>query len=153
MKKFFSILAIASVALFASSCNNDENGDPVGPVDPRERYIGTWNYLMVGSLQFIYDGEVVDRESLNETGTVVISKSGTQNLLIFGDVYTVNGDRVTATIPFSDTGDGFSMVGTETISGTLTPSLIAMTSTITGSWSGGGMAGNLSGTATVTLTR
>ncbi len=146
MKKLtlFSILAIA---LLVCGCNK-------GETDPRDAYTGTWQLTNIGSITGYYNGEAIFTQPHNQTGSVVISKSGQSGLNISGTTFFLNDNRLTADPESINTsGDGIQMVGTAVYSGQASDNLIVITTTITGSWSGQGASGNMSGSATWTLTR
>ena len=90
------------------------------------------------------------------SGTMSITKSGENDLIIDGVKFTVNGNNLTApTQSLTDASDGFNYVATITTdNGTLAPNVITINNSITGTWNNSdGDTGNLSGTLTTILTK
>ena len=149
MKKTLKLFALLTVfvGLLATGCSKEET-------DPRDQYVGTWQSTQTGSLIMYYDGQPIVTMPINETSSIVISKSGQNNLNIGGQIFTLNGNQLTASPESMNiTEDGMNLVGTAIYSGQASPNLIVINSTITGSWSGAGAAGNMSGSTTWTLTK
>ncbi|MGI6479648.1 MAG: hypothetical protein ACOX0M_09440 [Salinivirgaceae bacterium] len=125
-------------------------------VDKRDQYVGTWNYTQTGSMTLYHNGEAVYTVPMDGSGTMSITKSGENDLIIDGVKFTVNGNNLTApTQSLTDASDGFNYVATITTdNGTLAPNVITINNSITGTWNNSdGDTGNLSGTLTTILTK
>jgi len=152
MKKtvlFFSVFLF--LGFMFSSCGEEPQADP------RDQYVGTWSMVAVGSASLYYDGQVIGTMPYDEKeDNVKITKSGSNELDIDGMIYTLSGSKLTAPTlseTENDAETGISIVGTQTFSGNASLGLIVINSNITGSWSGQGMSGVLSGKATYTFTK
>jgi hypothetical protein len=130
-----------------SSCKKDN-------ADPRDQYVGTWQNKETGSVTVYYAGESVT-VPIDETGTANISKSGENDLMLDGKLFTLNGNNLTSNPEsVTQTANGVNMVGTATYSGQLGSNIITINSSITGTWlDSNGKTGNLSGTVVNTLTK
>lgn len=152
MKKalnFIVVLLIMSVGL--TSCSKDDDAIH----DNRDQYVGHWDYSQRGSLTLFYAGQSIGTVPIDENGTTNITKTGENGLKIGSKVFYLNGNRLTSDPDsFSETADGFNMVGTAVYSGTVSADIITINMEITGSWSNSqGASGNFSGTSVNTLTR
>ncbi len=147
IKLIISLLLFSTLTVL-TACQKDE-------ADPRDQYLGTWQYTQTGSLTLYYAGESIGTAPLSDNGSTEITKSGENDLLIDGQLYTVNGNKLTANPEsINMTDEGVNMVGTALFTGQLSSNLIVINSTITGSWSeSGGTSGNFSGTVVITLTK
>ena len=149
MKKLLLFIAVVTLGL-ATSCSKDDDN-----IDPRDKYVGTWQSSTIGSLTLYQHGQSIGTVPIDETGTSNISKSGENSLNIGGIIFTVNGNSLTANPEsITQTQDGVNIVGTVIYSGQLSPEIITINSDITGSWSNNqGASGNLSGTIIILLTK
>jgi hypothetical protein len=152
--KFLTLLLVGLFFISLSSCSNDDNDDNK-VIDIRDQYVGNWNSTSSGSLTLFQNGQSIGTIPLNENGTVAISKSGSNALLINGSTYNVNGNNLSSNpTPITQTSDGVTIVGTELSNGTLGSNLITFNNSITGTWNAtNGDSGNLSGAVITTLTR
>lgn len=150
MRKLLLFIAVATLG-FATSCSSDDDNS----TDPRDKYVGTWQSKNIGSLTIYHNGESIGTVPIDETGTMVISKSGENNLNIEGKIFTLNGNSLTSNPEsFSQTQDGANMVGTVIYSGQASSEIITINNDYTGTWShNSGNTGNFSGTAVWTLTK
>jgi hypothetical protein len=143
---FVGLLFVGSTAI--TSCEKDD-------VDIRDQYVGIWQYEQIGSLTVFQNGQSIGTVPIDESGTANISKSGENELLIDGQLYTVNGNKLSSdpeSVTLTDSG--VNLVGTAVYSGQLGSNIITINSTITGSWSASsGDTGNFSGVVVVTYTR
>lgn len=148
--KFLTLMLVGLTLFTLTSCSKDEEEK-----DLRDNYVGTWNATTTGSLTFYQNGQSVGTAPLNQSNSVVISKSGSNILIIDGKSYTVNGNSLTSSPnPINDNSNGISIVGTENSNGTLGSNIINLNETVTGTWNNtNGASGNLSGNAVTTLTR
>lgn len=145
---FISFLLLNIFSL--SSCQKEE-------IDNRDQYVGTWNFNQLGSLIFYQNGQVVITSPIDQNGTLSITKSANNDLIIDGKTYTVNDNSIIAapeSITETDNVNGVNLVGTNIQNGTLGGNIIVINSSITGTWNNSnGVSGNFSGTTTITLTR
>lgn|SRR5690554_2640723 len=150
MRKLFLFIAVVTLG-FTTSCSSDDDNN----TDPRDKYVGTWQSKNIGSLTIYHNGESIGTAPIDETGTMVISKAGENNLNIEGKIFTLNGNSLTTSPEsFTQTQDGVNMVGTAVYSGQTGSEIITINSDITGTWSHtNGNTGNFSGTAVWTLTK
>jgi len=149
--KFLKYLMIGVIFVNLISLNGCMKED----IDPRDQYVGTWQYKEIGNITFYYAGESIGTSPIDDKGTASISKSGENGLMIDGKLFTVNGNRLSSdTENITETDNGNNIVGTVTYSGQLGSSIITMNSSITGTWSNySGVTGNFSGTSVRTLTK
>lgn len=147
--KLFAAAFLAILLINFSSCKKSDNPDP------RDQYVGSWNYTQSGSFTFYQNGQSVGTEPINASGSFVISKSGAMDLLIGKERFTVTGTHIAADpAAYVSTNNGLSLVGTGIDNGTLGVNLITVNSSLTGTWSNSnGATGNFSGTATAILTK
>jgi hypothetical protein len=148
--KFLTLMLVGLTLFTLTSCSKDEEEK-----DLRDNYVGTWNATTTGNLTFYQNGQSVGTAPLNQSNSVVISKSGSNILIIDGKSYTVNGNSLTSSPnPINENSNGISIVGTDNSNGTLGTNIINLNHTITGTWNNtNGASGNLSGNAVTTLTR
>lgn len=149
--KIFRLLLISFLLvnlISLTSCEKEE-------IDPRDEYVGTWNYSRSGSLTFYHNGQSIGTSPINENGTMSISKSGENDLIIGGQTFTVSGTHLSSDPQsITRTNDGVNIVGTSTDNGTLGSNIITINSSITGTWNNSnGASGNFSGSMTITLTK
>lgn len=149
--KFLTLLLVVLSFISLTSCSNDDNETQ----DARDQYVGTWNLISSGSLTLFQNGQSIGTIPSNENGTVTISKSGSNALLIDGKTYIVNGTNLSSNpTPLTQTSNGVTMVGTELSNGTLGSNIITLNNSLTGTWNASnGASGNLSGSVIITLTR
>lgn len=152
MKKIkLLILMVVGLTFFPlTSCSNNDEAN-----DPRDQYVGTWNSTSTGSLTLFQNGQSIGTVPVNDNGSVTISKSGSNALIIDGKTFTVNGSSLsTSTTPLTETFNGITIVATVNTSGTLGSNIINFNETVTGTWNATtGGSGNLSGSTVTTLTR
>lgn len=147
--KRLGFLSLGFVLLIIiSSCKKEDT-------DVRDQYLGTWQYKQTGSLTLFQNGQSIGTIPIDENGTMDISKSGENDLLIGERIFTLNGNKLTSDPEsITKTNNGVNIVGTAVYSGQLGSNIITINSTVTGSWSNSnGATGNLSGTEVYTLTR
>ena len=152
MKKLL-LLALLPM-LLSIGCSKDE------PTDPRDAYVGNYNYTMVGSISMNYAGGTIATVPLNESGQATVTKSGENELNIDGVIMTLSGNKLLPiTVPFNenDAATGFSMTGTVTLQGTVSAGIITINIIYSGTWAGsqGGtsLSGTCSGTVVSTFTK
>ena len=106
--KFLTLMLVGLTLFTLTSCSKDEEEK-----DLRDNYVGTWNATTTGSLTFYQNGQSVGTAPLNQSNSVVISKSGSNILIIDGKSYTVIGNSLTSSPnPINDNFNGISIVGT-----------------------------------------
>jgi len=91
MKTKFTDLLVVAIAMFAfAACNNNTDPEPVVPTDPRDAFVGTYDYESTGALDL--DGGIVKLNiPLNDEGTFIISKVGDkEQVMIKGDSDSIN---------------------------------------------------------------
>jgi hypothetical protein len=147
--KFLTLLLVGLSFIALSSCSADEDAKQ----DIRDQYVGTWRSTSTGSLTLFQNGQSIGTAPLNETGTVSISKSGSNALKINETTYTVNGNYLSSNPqPLTETSNGVNIVGTTVSSGTLGSNIITLNGAVTGTWNNAnGASGNLSGSVVTTL--
>lgn len=151
MKKTFYLLTLTLFFIGSISCSKDDNAS----VDPRDQYVGRWEVSERGSFTIFQFGENIGTIPINNESVVHISKTGENGLKIGNISFTLNGNNLSAN-PQSETynQEGVTMVGTSTYSGSVSSSIITITSDITGSWSNNqGASGDFSGSVISTLQR
>lgn len=72
------ILAIAVVMLGCAACTNNNPPEVGAPVDPRDAFVGTYDYTSTGSLNFVIFGQSSSLP-LNKNGSFDIVKEGQEN--------------------------------------------------------------------------
>jgi hypothetical protein len=154
MKKSFLIVIIGMLSLGMSmnSCTSDDDAN----VDARDQYVGAWVMVSTGSINTLEDGSIIDTETVNETESVNISKSGENDLLIDGRLYFVNGSALTSTpkiIPDDGTFAGFTSSQIITTTGVLSLDNFTLVNDVTGTWTFNGRNGTYSGVVSETLTK
>jgi hypothetical protein len=152
MKKSFLIVIIGMLSLGMSmnSCTSDDEDE----ADTRDQYVGTWNRVSEGSINIIEDGLIVETETINETDSVNISKSGENDLLIDGRIYFVNGFTLTSTPQIiTNDDDDVTSSFTFTTTGVISSDSCTLVSDVTGTWTSAGRNGTYSGIVTETLTK
>ena len=143
---FISLIIVIGIGFI--SCEKEKD-------DPRDQYLGTWNYSVYGAatrylLGYVYDTDVIAQGN----GTYIVSKSGKNDLIIDGDVYFLNGNKLTAPNRKENFHTGeFLVTGTSTWSGQVNNNMITINSAITGTWSNSILSGDFSGHVVITLTR
>ncbi|KAB1157941.1 hypothetical protein [Flavobacterium luteum] len=149
--KFLTLLLLALSFISLSSCSKDD----VVEQDVRDQYVGTWSSTSIGSLTLFQNGQSVITKPVNESGSISITKSGTNALIIDGTSYIVNGTNLSSNpTPVNVNSDGVNIVGTALSNGTLSSNIISLNDAITGTWNEtNGASGNLSGNIITTLTR
>ena len=149
--KFLKFLMLGLLFVSLSGLTGCKKND----IDPRDQYVGTWQYKEIGSLTLYYAGESIGTVPIDETGTANVSKSGENGLMIDGKLFTVNDNKLSSDPEsVTETDNGVNIVGTATYSGQLGSNIITINSSITGTWSNSnGATGNFSGTTVRTLTK
>jgi hypothetical protein len=151
MKKSFLIVIIGMLSLGMSmnSCSSDDENE----TDSRDQFVGAWNLAAEGSINRLENGSIDGTETINGTTSINISKSGENDLLIDGKIYSVNGlfCNNTSTEPVNNNG----YIGSVTFEnvGTLSVDNFTIVSTITGTWTNDGRNGTFSGSIAYVLTR
>jgi hypothetical protein len=148
MKKSFLIVIIGMLSLGMSmnSCSSDDEDE----TDSRDQYVGAWVMVTEGSINYLVDGSIDDTETVNDTRSVNISKSGENDLLIDERIYFVNGFTLTSN-PLNTTNDSGTVIFTTT--GVISSDSCTLVSDVTGDWSSEGVNGTYSGTLVQTLTK
>jgi hypothetical protein len=150
MKKSFLIVIIGMLSLGMSmnSCSEDNE------TDTRDQYVGAWVMVSEGSINTLVDGSIEETEIINETETVNISKSGENDLLIDGRVFSVNGFNLTST-PYTTPIDADGVTGsiTLTTTGVISSDSCTLVSDVTGTWSYDGTSGTFNGSISNILTK
>lgn len=77
IKLNFLIIFVLNFSLFFVSCKTNNE-----PVDPRDEYVGDWNYIKTGNIDTYLNGSIIGTNTINETGIYNISKLGADSLLI-----------------------------------------------------------------------
>jgi hypothetical protein len=154
MKKSFLIVIIGMLSLGMSmnSCTSDDDAN----VDARDQYVGAWVIVSTGSINTLEDGSIIDTETVNETESVNISKSGENDLLIDGRLYSVNGFTLTSTpkiISDDGTDPDFTSSQIITTTGVLSLDNFTLVNDVTGTWTFNGRNGTYSGVVSETLTK
>ncbi len=149
--KYFRFLMVGLLFVFLTGLTSCKKND----VDPRDQYVGTWQYKEIGSLTLYYAGESIGTVPIDEKGMSNIIESGESNLIIDSKSFTVNGNKLSSEPEsVTETDNGVNIVGTAIYSGQLGESIITINSSITGTWSNSnGATGNFSGTSIKTLTK
>lgn len=149
--KFLILVLIGLSTISLTSCSKDD--DTVE--DARDEYVGTWNYTELGSLSLYHNGRNIGSIPIDTTGSMSITKSGENDLIINGKRFMVNGTHLSSDPEsVTETSDGVNIVATYTRSGTLGSNIITINSSVTGTWNNShGASGNLSGSTTTTLTK
>ena len=152
MKKSFLIVIIGMLSLGMSmnSCSSDDKDE----TDSRDQYVGAWVMVSEGTVNTLFNGDIEETEIVNETETVNISKSGENDLLIDGRVYSVNGFNLTST-PYANPFDEGEYTGSIifTTIGVLSSDTITLQSDVTGTWSYDGNDGTFNGNVVHTLSK
>jgi hypothetical protein len=132
MKKSFLIVIIGmlSFGMTMNSCTKDDE------TDSRDQYVGAWVMVSEGTVDTLFNGDIEETEIVNETETVNISKSGENDLLIDGRIFSVNGFNLTST-PYANPFDEGKYTGSIifTTVGVLSSDTITLQSDVTGTWS------------------
>jgi hypothetical protein len=154
MKKSFLIVIIGMLSLGMSmnSCTSDDDAND----DARDQYVGAWVIVSTGSINTLEDGSIIDTETVNETESVNISKSGENDLLIDGRLYSVNGFTLTSTpkiISDDGTDPDFTSSQIITTTGVLSLDNFTLVNDVTGTWTFNGRNGTYSGVVSETLTK
>jgi hypothetical protein len=152
MKKSFLIVIIGMLSLGMSmnSCTSDDDAN----VDARDQYVGAWDMVSTGSINTLEDGSIIATETVNETRSVNVSKSGENDLLIDGRLYFVNGFTLTGPPKITnDNGSNFTSSLTLTSTGVLSSDSVRLVDEATGTWTLDARNGTYSGVITETLTR
>lgn len=149
--RFLVLVLIGSSIISLTSCSKDD--DTVE--DIRNQYVGTWNYTELGSLTLYHNGQNAGTVPIDTNGSMSITKSGENDLIINGKRFTVSGTHLSSDPEsITETTDGVNIVATYTRNGTLGSNIITINSSITGTWNNSyGASGNLSGSTTTTLTK
>jgi hypothetical protein len=144
LKIMFLSLVLATVFI---SCKKED-------ADVRDKYVGTWKYVTVGSVNVSIMGQQ-QTQPVAESGTASITKSGEKDLLINGLIFTLSGNSLSAEPQTeSMTQDGITANIITTYSGTVaSASLITINSTITGTVLVTGLSGNVTGNSISTFTK
>ncbi|MFT4698941.1 MAG: hypothetical protein ACI9SJ_002099 [Flavobacteriaceae bacterium] len=155
MKKSFLIVIIGMLSLGMSmnSCTSGGSAEEY-ETDSRDQFVGTWNVVAEGSINRLENGSIEGTETINgATTTINISKSGENDLLIDGKIYSVNGlfSSNTYTEPVNNNGYIGSM--TYTSVGTLSVDNFTIVTTLTGTWTNAGRNGTFSGSVAYVLTK
>ncbi len=151
MKKIFIILTLT--ALFIS-CDKGNKTEETKKTDIRDKYVGTYDYKMTGTIYASYAGEIIATIPLNETGTDNISKSGETELIVMSLNMTLSGTKLLPiTMPFTNNENGVSMVGSIIHSGNVSNNLITITSEYSGTVTTSGISGTVNGSTTTILTK
>lgn len=150
MKKLILFIGVLGLGII-TSCSSDDNGN----IDPRDAYVGTWDYTSTGSFSLFYFGDVIGTAPINDRGTVYISKSGENELIIDDKKFTLNGTSLTSNPEsISQNEGGMNMVGTAIYTGQVGTDIITINTEMSGSWStNDGLSGEFSGTSVTTFTR
>jgi hypothetical protein len=152
MKKNFLIVIIGMLSLGMSmnSCSSDDEDE----TDSRDQYVGAGVMVSEGSINTLVDGSIEDTQIVNETETVNISKSGENDLLIDGRVYSVNGFNLTST-PMTEPIDSDGVTGsiTLTTTGVISSDSCTLVNDVTGTWSYDGISGTFNGSISNILTK
>lgn len=154
MKKSFLIVIIGMLSLGMSmnSCSSDDDVN----VDARDQYVGAWIMASAGSINYVENGSIVDTVPVDESESVNISKSGENDLLIDGRIYSVDGFTLTTTpkiIPDDGTDANFTSSLILTTNGVLSSDSVTLVNDLTGTWTFNGRNGTYSGVVTETLTK
>ena len=156
MKNLFLLSALLPMLLLAG-CSKDETA-----TDPRDQYVGNYNYITVGSVSMNAAGTALYTVPINDNGTATVTKSGDNELNIDGITMTLSGNSLLpVTAPFNEsvTEQGVSMniSGTVTLQGTVSVGIITVNATYSGIWNGSqgdtSLSGTISGTAVSTFTK
>lgn len=149
--KFLTLVIIGLSIISLTSCNKDDDTME----DIRNQYVGTWNYIQSGSLTLYQNGQSIGTVPINENGSMSITKSGENDLIINGQRFTVSGTHLSSDPEsITETTNGVNIVATSNSNGTLGSNIITINSSITGTWNNSnGDSGNLSGSMTTTLTK
>lgn len=149
MKKLFYFSSIIAI-LFISSCSKKDD------VDIRDQYIGTYSLQASISQDYFVNGQKVGTYTDEvSSGTVTVSKSGDNALLIEDEIYIVKGNQLTAEPESSDETyeDGLREILTIESSGQLGTGKITGKDTMSGTWSQDGQTGTTTGEMNWTLTK
>ncbi|MDR0691593.1 MAG: hypothetical protein LBF69_00980 [Prevotellaceae bacterium] len=151
MKKLFLLSALLQMLLLAG-CSKDETA-----TDPRDQYVGNYNYTEVGSISINQGGSVLGTVPITGSGNAIVTLSGENELSINGMVMTLSGNKLLPiTRPFNENSSEYniSMNGTQTSQGTVSVGMITINHIISGAWTqGSSVSGTLSGTIVTTLTK
>lgn len=144
MKKVLFLLSVVLIAF--SSCTE---------VDLRDDLVGSWSYSSKGSISMTMNGEEAFNSPLDATGTVTVTKVGEDQIKIDDLIATVDGSKLIFEPEIqTESEEGMTSTSTVTRTGTISGKTMTITETHTGTWDMAGiMSGELSGTATHTLTK
>jgi hypothetical protein len=143
MKKGFLLLLF--LPFMFSSCSKNA-------VDLRDDYVGSWSSNGVGSMSLTYNGSVIANMPTDTTGTVMLTKVGTDQLSFDGMTATLQGSKlIIPTKTQTQISDGMTMQETQTYTASATKGLITVIADTSGNWSTpDGTKGTISGSITYT---
>ncbi|WP_149243258.1 hypothetical protein [Dyadobacter sp. 32] len=146
MKK--TLLSLIIIVLIAS-CSKKE-------VDIRDQYVGTWKFKTTGAIITYNNGQIAESLLVSDEGTLTISKSGENGLLIDGKEFTLEGDQLTSDpeeIAFSTPQQAYVVAKAKTTSGSVSPNKILHKSSVEGTWTYGSLRGPVQGEVLVTMSK
>lgn len=152
MKTKFLFLVALTVVIF-TGCKNDEPEQDVA-----DKYVGEWNYKENGSIQLLSSGETLTNIPYNYEGKATITKKSNNEISIKTENGTTEYKIENNNIKADDkTGteniENFTIATTVKSNGTLSDNIIVINENINGNWTNSGIAGNITGSGTITLTR
>lgn len=145
MKKL-TYLLLLSVFIF-QGCKKED-------VDVRDAYVGTWNYVTTGSMSLLYSGNTIYTIPTIKSGTMTLSKSGESDISLGGKIAQINSSKLTFDPETETTNSGsYTLQVTTNYTGTITDKLISITAKYSGTWTGNGSTGIISGSTNYTYTK
>ncbi|CAG5009429.1 hypothetical protein DYBT9275_04496 [Dyadobacter sp. CECT 9275] len=134
--------------LFIASCSKKD-------VDVRDQYVGTWKYKSTGGVNTYNNGQIAESLPWNDNGTLTISKSGENGLLIDEKEFILEGDQLTADSDEMrfNTPLGASVLALAETTGEVSSGKITYTSSIEGTWTFGSSRGPVAGEIVTTMTK
>lgn len=137
------------IIVFIASCSKKE-------VDVRDQYVGTWKFKTTGAINTYNNGQIAESLPVSDEGTLTISKSGENGLLIDSKEFMLEGDQLTADpeqIEFSTPQQAYIIATAKTTSGSVSANKILHKSSVEGTWSYGNLRGPVRGELVVIMTK
>ena len=99
--KFFMLLTLAAmcVACEKPQVEDPQTQEPAVQTDPRDKFVGTYDYQATGSVDFYTNGVKIMTVPINETNTFSVSKEGEEDKVVINGFYepinaTVYGNKM-----------------------------------------------------------
>ena len=152
--KFIQLSVAVAAFLGFAACN------PTSTMDERDAFVGVYSYQSTGKIDFYAGSKVILSKSLNEEGTLTISKKGDKdqvNIIGYNDTIqaTVSGNTLTLEANEFDVENSGMVLHLNFVydKATLKDDVLTWQSDVTGSATYMGITANGNGSVTTTATK